>query len=192
MRARRTCASRWCTPTKGRSCAAASRLPSSAPTRRQISRPGPTVAAIASHSAADSIPARSSAVAIVRSSASTCASRARPGTTPPHSSWSLACEATHSPRMAPSERTTATPVSSQLVSIPSTVNGSASAPSSRRGSGDPLRELAPPHATALGRPTSEATRGEAFIRASGVRTAGRHAASSSPSELDGGPTRARM
>ena len=42
--------------------------------------------------------------------------------TPPHSSCSSACDAIDSPRMVPSHRTTATPVSSHEVSIPSTVN----------------------------------------------------------------------
>eukprot|EP00966_Prymnesium_polylepis_P207649 4809839-Prymnesium_polylepis.2 len=69
------------------------------------------------------MPALLSALASIRSSASMCASRATPGTTPPHSSCSAACEPSASPRIVPSLRTMATPVSSQLVSIPSTVNG---------------------------------------------------------------------
>ena len=49
-----------------------------------------------------------------------------PGTTPPQASCSSACEAMASPRIVPSLRTTATPVSSQLVSMPSTVKDSPS------------------------------------------------------------------
>ena len=52
--------------------------------------------------------------ATTRSRASAWASRAIPGTTPPHSSWRAACEASASPRISPSLLTIATPVSSQL------------------------------------------------------------------------------
>ena len=132
----------------------ASALAPSVPTRRQISRPGPTVTAIASTSAAERRPARSSASATVVASAASCASRATPGTTPPHSSCRAACEASASPRMAPSLRTTATPVSSQLVSMPSTVNGAPPAAGSGRvpATRNPESRVGP-RSTALGSPT---------------------------------------
>mmetsp|Transcript_11777 Transcript_11777/g.24254 ORF Transcript_11777/g.24254 Transcript_11777/m.24254 type:complete len:282 (-) Transcript_11777:110-955(-) len=93
------------------------------PTRKQISNPGPTVTPIASTSSAVFIPAFDSASAITSSIFSSWAFLAKPGTIPPHSSCISFCDASDSPRMTPSLRTIAAPVSSQLLSIPNTVNG---------------------------------------------------------------------
>ena len=67
------------------------------------------------------------------------------------SSCSAACDASASPRMVPSLRTTATPVSSQLVSIPSAVNGLSCGGSPDAAPGRPV--VLPAPLDALGRPT---------------------------------------
>lgn len=65
-------------------------------------------------------PADASAASTQPSMAASCASCASLGTTPPQAAWMSACVARLSPSTRPLVLTTATPVSSQLLSMPST------------------------------------------------------------------------
>jgi len=62
---------------------------------------------------------------------------------PPYCSWMAFCEITTLDRTVPSLRTTATPVSSHEVSMPSTTNGAASPSSAKCDSPDGSPDLAP-------------------------------------------------
>lgn len=86
-------------------------------TRRHSESPGPMVTATAS-SWSGLTPAAWSAASTQPSMAAWCASCASLGTTPPQAAWMSACPARASPSTRPLVLTTATPVSSQLLSMP--------------------------------------------------------------------------
>jgi hypothetical protein len=114
--------SMWCTGTSGNCCCLLNSRAFLTPTSRHKLKPGPTVTATASSCAAE-MPACARAESTTRSIASLCAAWAMLGTTPPQGACSSACVARASPRTWPSLVSTATPVSSQLDSMPSTTKG---------------------------------------------------------------------
>lgn len=93
-------------------------------TRKHRLRPGPTVTATAL-SCCGATPARASASSTQLAMAASWASCASLGTTPPQGAWMSACVASASPSTRPQPLTTATPVSSQLLSMPRTSGGCA-------------------------------------------------------------------
>src|SRR6266542_3826593 len=114
-----TCPSRWFTPMNGAPVARATDFAAARPTRRAPTRPGPTVTATPSRSAK-----RRDASSRARSSmgvrSSTWAREASSGTTPPNRPWTSCWLDTRFERIRTPSSTTATAVSSQDVSIPST------------------------------------------------------------------------
>src|SRR5215213_951922 len=115
-----TWASRWLTPTKGTSHTRASALAALMPTSSEPTRPGPTVQATASTSGPWR-PASTRASATTGVSSSTWARLATSGTTPPKRACRSTWLDTTEERTSVPSRTTAAAVSSQLVSIPSSV-----------------------------------------------------------------------
>src|SRR5665213_305754 len=107
---------RWFTPVTGRDQAAARPAATPTPTSRHPARPGPRVTAMSS------IPV-GFAPAPSRARSRRCGSRSRwsraasSGTTPPNSAWSSTCEWMTLARTRRPPATTATEVSSQLVSM---------------------------------------------------------------------------
>ncbi len=120
--ARRTSAptwpTRWFTPYSGLPVATASAFAAPTPTMSAPASPGPAVTATASSSSSVT-PARSRASCSVGVIASRCARAATSGTTPPYRACSSMLEAITFASSVP-PRTMPTPVSSQLVSMPST------------------------------------------------------------------------
>ncbi len=106
-------------PTNGLFSANAAACAALKPTSSAFGKPGPCVAATASNCPTE-IPAVRNADCATGIRFRRCSRAASSGTTPPYSAWSLICEETMPDKTLPS-RTTATLVSSQEVSMASSV-----------------------------------------------------------------------
>src|SRR5215470_3099517 len=112
--------SRWFTPTRGRRRAYAIALAAEQPMRREPTSPGPYVTARPSTSSSPT-PAPSRARRTTGISTSRWRREASSGTTPPYGACTSSCEATMLASTLRPPSTTAAAVSSQEVSIPSTI-----------------------------------------------------------------------